>query len=296
MTTAPALSPVVVGCMRLLQWGLDAPGLRDWMKAAVDLGINSFDHADCYGGYTVEGRFGEALALEPGLRDRIVLIGKIGVMFDAPGNPVRTKHYNLSKVHLIERAERSLRELRTDRLDYLLLHRPDPLMNPDEVAAAITELKRSGKVLAFGVSNFSASQVRMLASRVEEPLVANQVEISLEHPDALFDGTLDACMQTGMVPMAWSPLGGGGLFRDPAASPELDRLRAVLWEVGQAHGGAVPDQVALAWLMTHPAGIRPLVGTGRLDRLAGAAGAARIKLDRQDWYRLLEAARGIEVP
>jgi len=287
--TPVPLPPVIVGCMRLNEWGLDTPALRDWMKAVLDLGLTAFDHADCYGGYTVEGRFGAALALEPALRDRMVLIGKVGVMFDAPGHPVAVKHYDLSADHIVARTERSLRELRTDRLDYLLLHRPDPLMDPDEVQTAFDRLTRDGKVLAFGVSNFSAAQCRMLAARVSTPLVANQVRISLEHPDALFDGTLDACMQTGMTPMAWSPLGGGGLFR---GDPALDRLRTALWQVAETHGAA-PDQVALAWLMRHPAGIRPIAGTGRLDRLAGAA---RLTLSRQDWYALLQATRGAEVP
>ncbi|MFM2043433.1 MAG: hypothetical protein RLY86_2009 [Pseudomonadota bacterium] len=288
----PALSPVIIGCMRLNEWGLDTPRLRDWIKAALDMGLSTFDHADCYGGYTVEGRFGEALALEPTLRDRLVLIGKVGVMFDAPGHPVPVKHYDLSAGHIVARTERSLRELRTDRLDYLLLHRPDTLLHPQEVAAAVDRLVQAGKVLAVGVSNFTPSQCRMLAAHMPRPLAANQVEISLERTDALFDGTLDACMETGMVPMAWSPLGGGGLFR---GDPTLDRLRAALWQVGEAHGGAAPDQVALAWLMAHPAGIRPLVGTGRLDRLAGAAGAAGLRLTRTEWYGLLQAARGREV-
>ena len=289
----PALSPVVVGCMRLPSWGLDAPALRDWMKAALDLDAATFDHADIYGDYGAESRFGEAQALEPGLRDRLVLIGKCGIRLKSASRPdVRVKHYDSSAAHILASVEGSLRALRTDRLDLLLLHRPDYLLRPEEVAEAFHALKRDGKVLHFGVSNHSASQVAFLARALDLPLVANQVEISLERPGALFDGTLDACMAARMVPMAWSPLGGGGLFRD---DPAQARLRDALWRVGERHGGAAPDQVALAWLTAHPAGIRPVVGTGRLDRLAGAAAAARLRLDRQDWYELLEASRGHEV-
>lgn len=292
MAAAPAMSPIVMGCMRLLEWGLNAQALRDRIAQALDLGITTFDHADCYGGYRAEAAFGEALALDPALRDRMVLIGKVGVMFDAPDNPVRIKHYNLSAAHIVARVERSLRLLRTDRLDHLLLHRPDPLMRPDEIATAFETLRRDGKVLALGVSNFPPSTVRMLAARTGMVPSANQVRISLEHPDALFDGTLDACMEMGTVPMAWSPLGGGRLFGD---DPEGAGLRRAVADVAGKYGAA-PDQIALAWLMAHPAGIRPIVGTGRADRLAGAAGAARIALDRQDWYALLEAATGSPRP
>jgi len=291
----PTLSRIIIGCMRLQEWNLAGPaGLRDWIKGALDLGITSFDHADCYGGYTVQAAFGQALALDPALRDRMVLIGKVGVQFAAPANPgVAVKHYDLSAAHIIARTEQSLRDLRTDRLDYLLLHRPDPLMQPEEIGEAFQRLTQAGKVLGFGVSNFTPTQVRHLSARLPQPLLANQVQISLEQPAALFDGTLDLCQEKGMIPMAWSPLGGGGLFR---GDPALDRLRTALWQVGQAHGGAAPDQVALAWLLRHPAGIHPLVGTGRLDRLAGAAGATRLTLSRQEWYALLEAARGAEMP
>lgn len=294
MSVADRLSPVIVGCMRLLDWGLDAPRLRDWIKAAVDLGAHSFDHADIYGDYRVEAAFGAALALEPALRDRLTIIGKCGIVLTSASRPdVTVKHYDLSRDHILRRVEGTLRDLGTDRLDLLLLHRPDPLLRPEEIAEAFTRLKADGKVLAFGVSNFTAAQARYLAAALDEPLVANQVNISLENASALFDGTLDACRELGMVPMAWSPLGGGGIVGD---DPRFAALRAALWRIGRAHGDRAPDQVALAWLMAHPAGIRPVVGTGRLDRLAGAMGAAGLTLSRQDWYALLEAAAGREVP
>lgn len=286
-------SPVAVGLMRMKQWGLAGPALRDWIHAVLDLGISTFDHADCYGDYGVQAAFGEALALEPGLRDRMEIIGKVGVMLVSPGNPgTWMKHYDLSRQHILDGVERSLRDLRTDRLDLLLLHRPDPLMRVEEVAEAFAALKTAGKVLRFGVSNFTPGQMRKLAALLGEPLAANQVRISLEHPDALFDGTLDACQELGATPMAWSPLGGGALFRDGA---EGAALRQALWEVADAYGAPM-DQMALAWLLAHPAGIRPIVGTGRLDRLATAVAATNTALDRENWYKLLQAAQGAEVP
>jgi predicted oxidoreductase len=286
-------SRIIVGCMRLLEWGLDGPRLRDWLQAVQDLGISSFDHADCYGDYQVQARFGAALALDPGLRQRMNLIGKVGVMLPTPGNPgCRVKHYDLSAGHIIASTERSLRDLRTDRLDMLLLHRPDPLLQPEEIASAFQQLKSAGKVLSFGVSNFGPGPLRFLRAHLDEPLLANQIQLSLEHTDPLFDGSLDACREFGMQPMAWSPLGGGGLFR---SDPGLDRLRTRLWQAGQSMGGAAVDQVALSWLLSHPAGIRPLVGSGRLDRLAGAANAP-VTMDRQTWYDLLQVATGREIP
>lgn len=287
------LSPITVGFMRMGQWGLNRAALRDWIGTVLDLGITSFDHADVYGDYGVEEAFGDALALQPAHRDRMQLISKVGVQRVSPGNPgVWHMHYDLSGAHILATVEASLRKLRTDRLDLLLLHRPDPLMRAEEVAEAFDRLQAAGKVLHFGVSNFPASRVRALQRVLAQPLLVNQVEISLERPDAVWDGTLDSCQELGLTPMAWSPLGGGGLFRD---DPARAGLRQALREVADAYGAA-PDQIALAWLLAHPAGIRCVVGTGRLDRLRGAVGAQSIQLDRQNWYKLLAAAEGKPVP
>lgn len=289
-TDRPTLSRILLGTYRLERWGLDDAALARHLEACVELGVTSVDTADVYAGYACEERLGAALRRSPGLRERLQLVTKTGILFACPAQPrVRVKHYDTSRAHVVAQVERSLRALGTDRLDLLLLHRPDPLLEPDEIAEAFVALRDAGKVRAFGVSNFAPSQVELLRASVPVPLVANQVEISLAHTEPLFDGTLDQTLRHGMIPMAWSPLGGGRLLEDAV-------LTARLWEIAAQYGHAAADQVALAWLLRHPAGIHPVVGTGNLDRVRGAVGALALKLDRQAWFALLEAARGHAVP
>jgi predicted oxidoreductase len=201
------------------------------------------------------------------------------------------KHYNTSRAHIVASAEHSLAMLGVERLDLLLIHRPDPLMDADEVAEAFGDLRRAGKVAAFGVSNFLPHQLDLLQSRLDQPLVANQVEVSLLHTEALFDGTLDQAQRLRIRPQAWSPLGGGRLGREPDDSA----LGRVLGRLGRELD-ATPGQVALAWLLRHPARIHPLLGTGRLARLRELAKAQAITLDQQAWFELLTAAMGREMP
>lgn len=289
------ISRVVPGLMRLDSWGYDAAQLLDWIKAVLDMGISTFDHADIYGGYTNEARFGAALALEPSLRQRMQLITKCDIMLTTENRPTNhVKHYDTSRAHILQSVENSLQALQTDYLDVLLIHRPDPLMNADEVAEAFTALKQAGKVRYFGVSNFAASTLALLASRLDFPLVTNQVEISVTHMDALHDGTLDYCQQQRMHPMAWSPLGGGGIFR--GEDEQARRLREALQAIANELGGAGLDQVALAWLLKHPAGIVPVLGSGKLERIQVAAAAEQLALDRQQWFRIWQASTGHEVP
>jgi len=184
--------------------------------------------------------------------------------------------------------------LRTDRLHRLLIHRPDPLLDPDEVAEAFAELRRAGKVLHFGVSNFTPSQFELLASRMDFPLVTNQVEISVLHMDTLHDGTLDQCQRLGIAPMAWSPLGGGRLFR--GEDEQATRLRRALSAVGEALGGASLDQVALAWLLRHPARILPILGSGKVERIRKAVHAEDLQLSREQWFAIWSASKVEDVP
>jgi predicted oxidoreductase len=167
-------------------------------------------------------------------------------------------------------------------------------MRAEETAAAFHQLRSSGKVRYFGVSNFTPSQIDLLSSRLELPLVANQVEISVLCMDSLHDGTLDQCQQNGITPMAWSPLGGGRLFTD--ASVQVLRLHEVLSQVGNELGGASPDQVALAWLIRHPSGIVPVIGSGKRNRIESAARAVELDLTREQWFRIWCASSGHEVP
>jgi len=191
-------------------------------------------------------------------------------------------------------AEGSLRALRTNYLDLLLIHRPDPLLDADEVSAAFESLHRTGKVLHFGVSNFMPWQFDLLADRLGFPLVTNQIELSVGHLEPLHDGTVDQCQRLRIPPMAWSPLGGGALLRHEDA--RWQRVRNALARVGSRYGGASLEQVAIAWLLRHPAGVIPVLGTGRIERLRALAGAEAIELDRQDWFEIWEASAGHEVP
>ena len=236
--------------------------------------------------------FGAALKTSPGLKSRMKLISKCGIALVAPDRPLhRVKHYDTSRKHIMASAENTLAQLGVEQLDLLLIHRPDPLMEADEVAGAFADLRQAGKVAAFGVSNFLPHQVNLLQSRLDLPLVANQVEISLMKPAAMFDGTLDQAQQLGMMPQAWSPLGGGRLLQEPSGSA----LGRVLARLGREMN-ATPAQVAMAWLLRHPARIHPLLGTGRLPHLRELVKAQDMVLDRQAWFELLEAASGQEVP
>jgi len=290
----PTFSRIVAGIMRLREWGMSTAALLDFIHQCLDLGITTFDHADIYGSYQVEELFGKALAADPSLRDRIELVTKCGIQLISPNRPdTRVKHYNTSRDHIIASAERSLYNLHADVLDLLFIHRPDPLMDADEVAGALTALRASGKIRHAGVSNFTPRQFELLQSRLDFPLVTNQIELSVLHLDPLHDGTLDRLQQWRVPPMAWSPVAGGRLF-DPA-NERARRVRATLESIG-ATVGALVDQVALAWLLRHPARVLPVMGTGKIERLREAAAAESVALDRQQWFMIWEASAGREVP
>lgn len=296
------LSTLIYGAWRLADDPERARPERvlELIDCCLEHGITSFDHADIYGDYRCEELFGQALARRPGLRDQIELIGKCDICLISDARPEHTvKHYDTSARHLETSVDRSLQLLGTDRLDLLLLHRPDPLLDAEETARALQELSRSGKVRRVGVSNFTPSQIDLLRSRLELPVVCNQIELSLLHSEPLTDGTLDYCQLHGIAPMAWSPLGGGRLFAEQhadEAAASISRVRAALEREAQRLGSVNIDQVALAWLLRHPAGVLPVIGTGEPRRIARAAAALELELDRQAWFRLWEAALGHEVP
>lgn len=289
------VSRVACGLWRLAD---DRPGRErvvERIETCLELGITTFDHADIYGDYACETLFGDALAAMPAAtRDGIELVSKCGIKPRSAKHPERLlDHYDTGRRHIVEAAERSLRNLRTDHLDLLLIHRPDPLMDADEVAAAFSELRQAGKVLHCGVSNFLPAQFDLLASRLEAPLVTNQVEMSVLCLDAWTDGVVDHCQRLHLAPMAWSPLAGGRLFG--GADERAARVLGTLCDIGEELR-AGPDQVALAWLLSHPAGIVPVVGSGRLERLRAAAAATALELDRQQWFRVWTASTGVDVP
>ncbi|MFC3626652.1 aldo/keto reductase family oxidoreductase [Vogesella amnigena] len=284
----PLLSPVAAGVWRLDEWGFDDAALAAWVEHAIVLGITTFDHADLYGGFRCEALFGRWLKANPSRRDAIQLVSKCGIKPPDAARGWRVKHYDTTAAHITASVHNSLQHLGSDYLDLLLIHRPDPLLEPDEVAETFARLRDAGKVRHFGVSNFSPSQYALLASRTH--LVTNQVEASLLHTVPLFDGSFDQCLQLGVRPMLWSPLAGGRLFdaaANPALAAGLQHLATEL-EVSTA-------AVALAWLLRHPCRPLPIIGSRKLAALDDAAAACLVQLDRQQWFTLLQLARGQEV-
>ena len=286
------LSNIVAGVWRAREWGLDAQGLAGWMSQALDLGITTFDHADIYGGYTVEPMFGAAFAQAPGLRERVQLVTKCGIKLVSPQRPGHAaKSYDSSRAHVLASVDASLQALHTDRIDLLLMHRPDLLMDPEQLADTFRHLLAAGKVLSFGVSNHTPTQLAMLRKR--HPLVTNQIEFSALQMRALADGTLEQCVDLGLRPMIWSPLGGGRLF--DGGDAQAARVWGVLQELSWKHGVAVTS-IAYAWIMRHPSRPIPVTGTGRVQALGEAVAALKVRLSAEDWYRVWQASIGHELP
>ena len=287
----PTLSHIVAGMWRMNEWNLTPQQRVSFIEQCLDLGVTSFDHADIYGGYGVEAVFGEALALQPSLRARMQLVSKCGIKLINGARPEHTiQHYDTSASHIITSAEHSLRQLGTDHLDLLLIHRPDPLMNFDEIANAFRRLRQDGKVKHFGVSNFSRHQFESLNPRIA--LATNQVEFSPLCVAPMFDETFDGLQDLGVSPMIWSPLAGGRLF----SSDDADglRVRAVIQKVADEVRRPF-GSVVFAWIMQLPSRPIPLTGSGRIQAIAEAVEATQFTLSRSQWFEILRAARGHEV-
>jgi predicted oxidoreductase len=258
-------------------------------EAALEAGITFFDHADIYGGTSCESVFKQCLAAVPGSRERICIATKCGI---------GGGHYNLTGKYVEEALDRSLTRLGVDAIDLYQLHRPDPLAHPADTAAALDRAIEQGKIRYVGVSNYYPEQVRALALYLQAPIRSNQISISLRRLAPIYDdGTLDQCEAMRMTPLAYSPLGGGALSgrRDPGDDTLLAGLLGELKVLGEKYS-ATPSQVAIAWLLAHPSGIIPLVGSANPEHIREAAGAVRINLERADWYRLWVAGRGKNIP
>jgi predicted oxidoreductase len=293
-TGGPVASRIALGMWRLADARLTREGIRALVEEAVETGITTIDHADIYGNHTCQGLFGEALARDTALRDKLQIVTKCGIqLIRAAGSKQRVKYYDTSKGHILASVDDSLKALRTDRVEALLIHRSDPLLDPDEVAGAFVALKKAGKVLHFGVSNFTSAQFDLLASRLPFGLMTNQLQFSVLHTDPLYDGTFDQCLRLGVSPMAWSPLAGGQLLK--AEDERARRVRRVLEEVGKELD-TTGEQVALAWILAHPARIIPVLGTCNRERVRSSAAAAGLKLSREQWFFILEASAGQPVP
>jgi predicted oxidoreductase len=312
-------SRLILGCMRL--GGGWAPETmltkahekeaRDFLEAGLELGANFYDHANIYGAGRSEEVFGRILKERPGLRDRLILQSKVGIRWvDNPkGTPQR---FDFSRSHILEAADAILKRLGTDHLDILLLHRPDVLWEPEEVAEAFALLKAQGKARYFGVSNQNRFQMEYLQSVLPDPLVANQVEMNLFHsgfaevsisfnqtspryPDG-WEGTVEYCRMNKVVLQAWSPLAQGVVTGDLAGQPENVKSAAALVQTLAKQHDTTPEAIQLAWLLKHPAGIQPVLGTSKPDRLRACAKALDVTLSREEWYSLFAAGRGKAMP
>ena len=284
-------SPIIAGTMTWGQWGknLDTKAMASRIDACVALGITTFDHADIYGGYTTEAEFGVAFTASGAKRESIQFISKCGIQYPCDARPLAVKHYDYSPKHLKNSVAQSLKNLHTDYLDLLLLHRPSPLLDYALVVETLEDLVQEGSILAWGVSNFTPSQLQLLKA-YQKPQW-NQIECSVTHTSPLLDGTLDTHQQLQIGTMAWSPL--GSYFKN---SDEItQRLTACMTPLLEKYH-CDASQLLLAWLRKHPAGILPVVGTTTPERLKDAMAATKIDLSLEDWFTLTEASWGHRFP
>lgn len=282
-------SPIIIGTMRWGTWGANFTPKQtaELINICIENYLTTFDHADIYGNYTTEKLFGEAFSSMKIERQNVQFISKCGIELPGGGKNFKVKAYNYSKKYILQQAEKSLKNLQTDYLDVLLLHRPSPLMDPEEISAAFGILRSEGKVLNFGVSNFSVAQFDLI-SEYFPYLITNQIEISLTETKAFSDGTLDQMMAKRLHPMAYSVM--GNYFSEPVTAQNIRIKKAVLPLCEKYN--CEENQILLAFLLKHPAKILPVAGTSKKENILKFKEALDINLDRSDWFLLLEAARG----
>lgn len=288
-----SLSPFAAGFWRLADWQYNQETLVRFINELLEIGVTTMDHADIYGKYQAEKLFGKVLTSS--LREQMTLVTKCGVKpaWQENGFAGKTPHYDASKANILTAVDNALTNFKTDRIDCLLIHRPDFLLDADEVAEAFAQLKKAGKVLHFGVSNFSTSQFNLLQSRLDQPLVTNQVECSVLSLEALTNGTLDQCQQHKINPMLWSPLAGGRVFSEQ--SHKANQVRVVLQQVADELAVDCIEAVAYAWLLRLPAQPCVVLGSSKIARYRDAMSALEISLSREQWYRIWQASNGRSV-
>ena len=284
-------SKIIAGTMTWGKWGknLDKNQMIALMNFCQENGITTFDHADIYGGYTTEADFGNAFHESRIDRKKIQLISKCGIQLVSENRSTKIKHYDYSKSHIIGSAEQSLKNLKTDYLDLLLLHRPSPLMHPDEIAEAIEKLKAEGKILEFGVSNFTPIQTDLIQAKTE--IKYNQIEFSVTHFDAMLIGSLDHMQSNGIQPMCWSPL--GTVFKkDDEKSIRIKKLATQL----SSKYNVEMDVLLLAWILKHPSGILPVFGSADKTRITNLMKATILEMELEDWFAFWTESAGNNVP
>ncbi len=282
------LSRIISGTMNWGTWGANYSKLEmcQLISESFDSGINSFDHADIYGGYTTEESFGDAF-IDTGIkREDVFFISKCGIMYPSKKLPIKTKHYDYSEDHIIKSVNNSLKYLQTDYLDCLLLHRPSPLMDINIIANTVEVLIKSGKIKSFGVSNFTADQMDMFKGKVE--ILYNQINLSLTHLDHMFDGTLEYMQANKILPMAYSPL--GSYFKEGS-----NKIKKVVESLKDKYS-CTDYQLLISWLLKHPSKVYPVIGTTKSDRIKKSMKSLKIEIELIDWFELLEASVGNRVP
>ncbi len=290
----PVFSRIVAGCMNWGTWGanLAVNQVQKLIEDCMAINVTTFDHADIYGHYTTEELFGNAIKGKSSLRDEMQLVTKCGIKLESSNRPKnQIKSYNTSADYMTKSVEQSLNNLQTDYIDLLLIHRPSPLLNPEEIAEVISKLKDQGKVLHFGVSNFTTTQFDMLHSFI--PLQTNQVEISPLHLEPFVDGTLDQCIKKSVKPMGYSTLAGGRFF---AKEPEerVASINVVVDQLAKQYE-ATADQILTSWIIKHPSGILPIIGSTKIDRIYSAIQSLKIEITDEEWFMIWEASTGEEV-
>ncbi|MFY7964032.1 MAG: aldo/keto reductase [Chitinophagaceae bacterium] len=286
------ISPIA-GCMRWGKWGANFTtyDYEHIINQCVENGIVAFDHADIYGDYTTEADFGKAVKHKHTLRSTIKIITKCGIQLVSNNRPHhQIKSYNTTNEHIINSVEQSLQNFHTDYIDVLLIHRPSPLLNPVEVADAVTQLIQQGKILQFGVSNFLPHQIDAIKKSIE--ISYNQIELSIFNLNPFTDGTLDNCLQNNIRPMAWSPLGGGVLNEDE--HPKFRLIYSTASSLAEKYNTGI-NQILIAFLLKHPSQVLPVVGTTKIERLLQVKEASTINLTTEDWFKLYAASNGEDV-
>jgi predicted oxidoreductase len=286
-----ALSKIIAGTMNWGLWDkkLDSSAMSHLIKLFSENQVTTFDLADIYGGYTTEKAFGEAFAKSGLSRKEVQFITKCGIQYVCEQRPNRVKHYDYRKQYIIDSVETSLKHLKTDFVEVLLLHRPSPLMESEEIAEAVSSLLQEGKILSFGVSNFTASQTALLQKKIK--IDYNQIQFSATNTAPMLDGTLDYMQLHHIKPMAWNPL--GAVFREN--TEQTRRLKNVLARMVDQYGAGA-DLILLAWIMKHPAKILPVAGTVNPGRIQQLHKAASLIIDNQDWFEIWSESMGSRVP
>ena len=287
-----SFSRIIQGCMNWGVWGksLSTGQMEELIHFNLEKGISSFDHADIYGDYTTENEFGKAFKNSSVKREDIQLISKCGIQYVGKTRPSNlVKHYQYDSDYIIYSAEKSIKDLNADYLDLFLLHRPSPLMHPDEIQKAVEKLMGQGKIKLFGVSNFTSGQTDLILSKTK--VCVNQIQLSLSHNSPIFDSSLDYMMLNKIIPMSWSPL--GSFYKKESENNK--RVSILLDELSTKYN-ASKDQLLISWILKHPSKVHPVIGTTNFERISNASCANEIKLSNIDWFRMLETYLGHKLP